>query len=178
MAGEERGIKVSQAEAVLSLEIRSRRFAFAVLEQNQILECGAREFPSGPAGRKIALKKLAFLLRVYSPSRAIARRTRRVDDPSSQSSARLLSAIRRELDRRGVPCVILKRADISEFFAGQGCPTKHDIAVHLADRFPVLREKLPRPRKKWEPEWWVLAVFDAAGTAVAYEGMGGSAPFG
>jgi len=45
--------------------------------------------------------------------------------------------------------------------------TKYEAAVHLAEIFPVLSNRLPRKRKTWTPEEGRMNVFDAVGLAAA-----------
>src|SRR5260370_959527 len=45
--------------------------------------------------------------------------------------------------------------------------TKYEVALCLAEIFPVLAKRLPRKRKTWTPEEARMNVFDALGIAAA-----------
>jgi hypothetical protein len=155
-------------ERVLAVEIRSRKFGFAVLQGTDLLDWGVRGFPAGAQGLEAAIGRLVFLLRLYAPSTVTARRTRRVRDESSKRASRVLRRIRTELKRRSVPFIVIARHDVRKFFAGHGCRTKQQVAAVIADSFGQLKLRLPRLRKPWEPERNIVVVFDALATAVAF----------
>ena len=151
----------------LALEIRSRRFGFAVLDGGELLDWGVRYYPSGSLRIEIALKRLAFLLKLYEPSSVIARRPRDIRDESSRHALHLLAAVRRHLESRSVRFSVADRCRVCEYFARQGIHTKYEIASAIAQQFIQLRDLLPRPRKTWEHERALMVVFDAITTAVA-----------
>ncbi|HEV2199743.1 MAG TPA: hypothetical protein VGR73_07970 [Bryobacteraceae bacterium] len=152
----------------MALEIRSRRVGFAVLQGANLLDWGQRGFPPGISGTETAIERISFLLDLYAPAVVIARRTRHVRDESSEVAARIFRKIRGELKRRSVRFVVLARRDVREFFSGQGCRSKQEIAAVIADRFDQLKSRLPRRRRAWERERHVMAVFDAIATAVVF----------
>ncbi|MBV9762079.1 MAG: hypothetical protein JO340_16060 [Acidobacteriaceae bacterium] len=160
----------------MALEIRSRRFGFAVLDGGRLLDWGVRYYPSGRSRIETALKRLAFLLKLYEPSLVIARGTRRTRDESSRQALHLLAAVRRHLEQRSVPISIADRCRMREYFARQGIHTKYEIANALAQEFTQLRDLLPRPRKTWEHERDLMIVFDAIATAIAVNGQGNPEP--
>ncbi len=153
-------------ERKLALEIRSRRFGFAVIQGTDLLDWGVRTFPFGVAGAEVAIGRLAVLLKLYAPSTVFARRTRRVRGESSENAAHIFRTIRGELKRRSVRFEVLARADVREYFVGRGHHNKQEIATVISDRFSQLKSRLPPARKKWEPERQIFAVFDAIATAV------------
>lgn len=159
------------AKRRLALEIRSRKFAFAVLQGTDLLDWGTRRFPPGVPGIGAAIARLGFLLKLYSPSVVVARRTRRVKDKSSEHAAHVLRGIRGNLKRDGILFVALARRDVRKLFAQFGCHTKQEIAAAVAERFGELKSRVPRARKPWNPERNIVAVFDALATAVAFEAL-------
>jgi|SRR5579871_896116 len=152
-------------DRLLALEIRSRKFGFAVLQGAELLDWGVRSFPGGLVGIEAAIGRLAFILKLYSPSVAIARRTRRVKDRSSMSASRVLRKFRGALKQRSIPLLVLPRRDVHNAL---GCRTKQEIFAVVAHRLGQLKSKLPRARKPWEPERNIVAVFDAVATALAF----------
>ncbi|HEV8414594.1 MAG TPA: hypothetical protein VGQ49_13445 [Bryobacteraceae bacterium] len=158
------------SERRLALEVRSRRLAFAVLQGSDLLDWGVRSYSTGAVGATGAIEKLHFLLNLYGPSVVVVRGTRGVKDESSQSVARVLRKIGTKLKRQSVRLIVVDRRDVQQFFAQYGCHAKHDIALLLASRFPQLKWRLPRARRPWDPEAYSVAIFDAVGTAVAFNG--------
>jgi hypothetical protein len=159
------------AERQLALEIRSWRFGFAVLEGDDLLEFGARRFPTSLAGAKVAVRSLTFLMRLYAPSVVITRSTRRAQDESSTHVSAIFRSIRHEVESRSVRFVVLPRSEVLEFFGERGRHAKHEIAAFVGDHFSQLESSVPRRRKAWEPERYLLVVFDAIATALAFRAM-------
>src|SRR5579872_787390 len=106
----------ASAERQLALEIRSRRFGFAVLQGTNLLDWGVRSYPPGAAGTKSAIKRIRFLLTLYAPSTVIARRTRRAKGESSGRASRIFEKIQNELQRRSIRFAVLSRRDVRAFF--------------------------------------------------------------
>ena len=163
----------NRVERVLSLEIRSRFFGFAVFESGQIVDWGVRGFASGSAGRRVAVKKFATLVKLYVPSVVVARQTRRARQESSKSSQGVVRAFRRESEFRSTEFVMLDRSEVREVFARIGMNNKQARALFIVERFTPLKSKLPRARRKWEPERQIFTVFDAVATEIAYEARAG-----
>lgn len=156
-------------ERLLALEVRSQKFAFAVIQGSELIDWGARGFRSGAPEAKAAMDRFAFLLKLYAPSMVITRQTRRAKDKSSQNALRVFRMIRGELKRRSVPFEALARTDVRKFFSERGCKNKHEIAAIVADQFSQLKSRLPRSRKPWDPEPPIVAVFDAIAIAFAFD---------
>jgi hypothetical protein len=154
------------SERQLALEIRSWRFGFAILQGDDLLEVGARRYPSG--GAETAIKSLTFLIRLYRPSAVITRTTRRARQGSSQRASFVSNRIMGEVKRHSIRYVVVPRRDVRKFFASQGCRNKHEIATLLAGRFSQLKPRLPNRRRTWDPEWYAFALFDAVATAVTF----------
>jgi hypothetical protein len=157
-------------ELHLALEVRSRKFGFAVLHGSRLVDWGIREYAAGGAGAKVALNRVLTLVSLYTPLVVIARRTRRASGDSSKNARLVLHNIKTGLARRSVRFTILDRRDLRRFFAELGCKTKHGTASWLAERFDELKWRLPRRRKAWDREEYIVPVLDAMATAVAYSG--------
>ena len=67
---------------------------------------------------------------------------------------------------RGVRVERVSRLGVLDTFAGK---TKYEVALRLAEIFPVLTNRLPRKRKTWTPEEARMSVFDALGFAKVIE---------
>lgn len=158
----------------MALEIRCSRLAFAVLQQGELLDWGARSFPPEASGNNVARTHCAFLLRLYAPFAVVARRPRH--SIASARAIRVFASVRAQLRLSAIPFFTFTQHEIREAFTKFGCRRKHDIATLLAERFAQLSTKLPRPRKAWDKERWAVAVFDALATAVAFEILQESIP--
>jgi hypothetical protein len=158
-------------ERLLALEVRARRLAFAVFEGSGLLDWGARSYAAGPLGVESSIEKLRFLLHLYAPPVVIARGTRHAKDRSSEAAAHALRTIKTELKRRSIRLVLVDRHDVRQFFAQYGCRAKHEIAALIANQFPELKWRVPRPRRPWDPEAYAVAVFDAVATALTFNNV-------
>jgi hypothetical protein len=152
----------------LALEVRSRRFGFAMFRASDLIDWGVRLFPTGKTGAANAAQMVGVLINLHAPSVVMAREIRRTRDSSSQSVARVMDSIEAKLRHRAIPLAILRRRDVARFFAEDGSRAKHDIAVLIADLFDVLKSRLPPPRKPWNHEAHHVAMFDAVATAIAW----------
>lgn len=157
-------------ESILALEIRPRRFGYAVLHAGTLIDWGGRGFPAGKSGVAKAVRRVVSLVSYYAPGAVVTRRTRRVNQASAKAAAQVAQRIRARLRREGVTLVSLRRENVREAFATHGYRNKDAVAALIASRFGQLRAAVPHPRKKWEPERHVLAVFDAVATAMVFLG--------
>ena len=78
-----------------------------------------------------------------------------------------------ESAKRGIPARLLSRRAVKDAFAGAN-RNKYTIAATLAERLPELAPVLPTARKIWMSEEYILSVFDAAATGIAYFSRGES----
>ena len=62
---------------------------------------------------------------------------------------------------------------MKDAFAGAN---KYVVAATIANRFPKLAPVLPASHKLWVSEEYVLSVFDAAATGIAYFARADSTP--
>ena len=158
-----------EAQVQLALEVRSGRFGFAVLQgTSHLLDWGVREYEAGTEGAQAAISKLSALVMLYAPSVVITRRTRRVAHRSSKNAAQTLRRIEVESKRRALRLIVLDRRAVRKCFTGFGCKTKYEVACWLVEKFEELKWRLPRRRKPWDREEYVVPVFDALATVVAF----------
>jgi len=163
-----------ETERILAVDPLPRGFAFAVLEEDpfRLVDWGVATTP-----RKEPLGMLASLDRVirrYDPSVLVT------EEPQS---ARLLrrAALSAFLESAAeivlagsFPIATYSRRAIREAFAPMGARTKLEIARVIAERFPELRSRLPRPRRIWESEDARMSVFDAVSLAITHLAAAGS----
>lgn len=158
------GIDV-RAERRLALEVRARRYAFAVLQGSVVIDFGVHENTVGQRSARGSVRKIRWLLKVYTPSIVMMRRIRRARDESSKKAARSLCRIRKELKRQSVRLVMVTREDVRKFFARHGGTTKHEMALLLTKWHKELRTMMPSKRAPWDAEAYTVVIFDAVATA-------------
>jgi hypothetical protein len=146
---------------VLAIDPTTKGFAYAVMEdRDHLLDWGIAYVNGGELAR---LKKIDSFLEGYVPDLLI------IEDLGGSRRAGLGALLLQSIELRAwskeVRVKHVSRAAVRELFAETGV-TKHDIAVALADRFPELRHRLPRPRKPWESEDERMGIFDAVSFAL------------
>lgn len=153
-------------ERLLVLEVRSRRFGFAVFEGRGLLDWGARRDEKAV----VAARRLEPLAEYYAPTVAVARQIGRTPKRSRDATSATMRTIRRVLGRHGIEFMVLSRRKVNGFFAKYGCRSKHERAVMIVRQFPSLAPMLPKPKRPWQHESYVMAIFDAIATWMVYVG--------
>jgi hypothetical protein len=161
-------------ETILAIDPTSRGFAFAVLEAPAFLvDWGERIVPAKSGG---LLRKVDELLSRYEPALLVIEN---LAAPGSRRRKRASTEIRSiELLalKRGLMAERISRLSVTDAFAP--VKSKFEVALRLAEIFPVLAQRLPRKRKAWTTEDARMNIFDALGFAAAAmerSGMAGSA---
>jgi hypothetical protein len=150
---------------ILSLEVRYRRFGFAILEGKpmRLLDVGTRTFVSAAA----IPQRLAPLISTFDPCAIIVRR------PAHKQSSHLngvkanLRAILAEAEKRSIQVESMTVHEVRCAFRDIGV-TKDSIAVKITQIFPELHWKLPPRRKPWMSEGHNMVIFDATATGLTY----------
>ena len=151
---------------VLALEVRSRAFAYVLVEgPHELLDWSVRSFRGGVnAVRVPAGKKIADLLSEYCPDVVLVRVAK--DAHGKPVTCDVTDALRKS-GHRAVRFVDPQA--VRRFFArSDQARNKYEIAAIVARRFPEILWKLPRIRKAWESEDYRIALFDAAALALTY----------
>jgi hypothetical protein len=150
-------------DRILAIDPTSRGFAFAVLEAPAFLvDWGER---IAPARSGALLRKVDDLLSRYEPTLLViedlavpgARRGKRAS--KEVRSIELLAL------KRGLSVEQVSRLAVTDAFAPG--KNKFEVALRLAESFPLLAERLPRKRKAWMTEDARMNIFDALGFAAA-----------
>jgi hypothetical protein len=148
---------------LLAIDPTSRGFAFAVLEAPAFLvDWGSKSARAKSGG---VVRKVDALLSRYQPDVLV------LEDLAADGARRRKRA-RREIgsiERRALKCGVrvekVSRLATLDTFAPE--KSKYDVALRLAEMFPVLANGLPRKRNTWRPEEARMSVFDALGIAAA-----------
>jgi len=157
---------------ILAIEARRSRFGYALFEgPNRLLDWGASTVPAdltGRAAKDAARKRIALALRRCHPVAAVVRRPRRVKTGRGATPGPILRTIAREAAALPIPVHSLSRGEVREAFQLLRGRTKEEIAEALVGIFPELVTRLPPKRKKWQPEYRGMIVFDAVAVGFAY----------
>lgn len=151
---------------VLAVDLRLRRFGFAVLEgPGGLLDCGARRWNATNMNDSAVLvrRRILRLLRLFAPSVMVVKKASRQAEREC-----LVNAVQDEALQRSVEWVLVTRKEIRRAFAPCGAGTKREIATRIALLFPELIWKLPVARKLWKPEAHAMTIFDAVSLGLTY----------
>jgi hypothetical protein len=148
---------------LLAIDPTSRGFAFAVLEVPAFLvDWGSK---SVPARSGEFLRRVGELLSRYKPDVLVLEDLAAKGARRRKRARREIELLERRALKRGVRVERVSRLAILDTFAPG--KTKYEVALRLAEVFPVLANRLPRKRNTWRPEDARMSVFDALGIAAA-----------
>ena len=158
-------MKRQSNHCVLGLHPSSRGFGWVLLEKcDSVFDWGTADVREDKNTE--ALNRIRHLLDKYRP-RAIAMEA--FADTASRRTARireLCESIGAEAHRRNVAVRTYTRNEVHGAF--RGTKTRQEVAVAVARMLPVLKPRLPKPRKAWESERANTALFQAAACALTY----------
>lgn len=145
--------------AILAIDPTSQGFAYAVLEvPAHLLYWGSKE-----ATTKSTVQKVGALLSYHQPDVLMLEDLAAKGARRRKRARKEIQAIERLARRRGVKVEHVARLAVQNAFAPG--KSKYEVAVRLAEIFPVLAPRLPRRRKAWTTEDARMNIFDALGFA-------------
>jgi hypothetical protein len=148
---------------LLAIDPTSRGFAFAVLEAPAFLvDWGSK---SATTGNGSLVRKVDALFRRYQPDALLLEDLAADGARRRKRARREIGSIERRALMRGVRVERVSRLGVLNTFAPG--KSKYEVALRLAEIFPVLANRLPRKRNTWRPEEARMSVFDALGIAAA-----------
>jgi hypothetical protein len=167
--------KATHSIRIVALDLRARRFGFAVLEgPRRLLDWGIRAYPTQPDKIFVVRKRILPVLRMFSPSAVILPR-----QISSLKKCPGLKAcrqmVRSEALRRSIQAEFVSKQELKQTFEQFGSTTKYEIASRIALMFPELTWKLPAARKPWQTEPHNQTIFDAIALGLTYFARSGMA---
>ena len=160
-----------QEPRILAIELRSRRFGFAVLEGPARLvdsgmkwchAVGAKDSPTA------VQKKMRSMLTLFVPSAVIVKQVSGARGAARLRNKEVMDVIQREAEAHLLELILLKRTHIRRAFRQSGKRSKDEIAALIAGHFPELAWRLPPRRKNWQPEHHNMIIFDAVSLGLAY----------
>src|SRR5579863_1216724 len=118
---------------VLAVDIRSRRFGYAVLEMpERLLDSGTTRCSSP----EIATIRIASLCEMFRPSLLVLHSEAARHGRKYPKAVAVRRALRSDAARRCIPLVTLKQREVQNWFQRHGSIGKYTIAAFLANRFP------------------------------------------
>jgi Holliday junction resolvasome RuvABC endonuclease subunit len=155
-------------DRVLSIDPVARGYGFVVVEAEPLvlIDWGVRT-----CARKSAAHcelSLGSLIGRYEPTAIV------IEDPSESRMLRrasldaFLAGVSDLLASSGVPVFTYSRAQVRIAFGSGGIWTKDAIAAALAERFPEIIPRLPKPRRFFDSEDVRMSIFDALSFAVTH----------
>jgi len=138
---------------------------FAVFEDMELIDWGAKSFlQTANSLRPYVSARIRALLTTYCPGIVAVRERQYFSASGNKRFATILDVLRREAKEQRAKFKVISANSVEQHFAKRGCTTKHEIATNLSRRFEHLSWKLPKPRKVYESEAPIMAVFDAVAT--------------
>jgi hypothetical protein len=153
---------------VVALDLRSRKFGFAVMEGSRtLLDWGIKGYRTHRDLAHVAQRRIAPILTLFVPSVVVleAGSSGKYEEPRLEI---ILGAIQAEVLRRSIDLVFVRKDGIRAALGKGERITKQQIAAHIVLLFPELTWMLPQERKPWQSEHHNMAVFDAIALALAY----------
>jgi hypothetical protein len=153
---------------LLAIDPAIREFGFAVLEApSNLLDWGLKSIPRES---KSLLPKVDALLARYRPTLLVLEDIAAPGARRRKRARQEIQAIERLALERRVTVERVSRLTVLDTFAPG--KSKYEVALRLAEIFPVLRPRLPRKRKAWMVEDARTNIFDALGLAVTARDRG------
>jgi hypothetical protein len=134
---------------ILTIALRSRRFAFSVFEgPDKLLDWGMVFYPlNNGAQRTAASKRIASLFTQFTPSEVVVGKARLLNTREDSGVRLILRSLRHEASSRLIPLCFMRRPELNGVFCQFHVRSKHEIASMLAQVFPELLWKLPPKRR-------------------------------
>jgi hypothetical protein len=152
---------------VLTLDIRPRRFGYAVFEgPDLLLDWGIRTH--GEDERSSLERSLSNLRSMFSPSVILIRKSAKSSQIKQPRIDRAFRIVKHFAKHMLVRVQLVDASLLRGFFSRDATADKHDIARTVAERFPQLSWRLPPKRKPWQSESKRQSIFDAASVGVYY----------
>jgi hypothetical protein len=155
---------------ILAIDLRHRRFGFAVFEGHRnLVGWGARLYPAtGEPEVAMMSERLTALLKLYSPSAIVTTQERWDRALISGHICSLEEEILRLAAIHSIAIHAIRQAQVRQSFQNLGCETRFQTAASLTRIFPELLPRLPLARRLWDSEHSSMTIFDAVALGLAY----------
>jgi hypothetical protein len=113
-------------------------------------------------------KRLAELVRLFSPSEIVVKKERFDREETSTHMRVLVEAVTREASVHAIPICLIEQSQVKEAFHNLSCETRDEIAAALSRIFPELLWHLPPKRLAGHSEHPRMTIFDAIALGLVY----------
>jgi hypothetical protein len=155
-------------DIIVGIDPTSRGFAFAVLEAPSFLVDWGERIVSSKSGA--LLRKVDELLTYRQPAVLVVEDVAAKDCQRRTRGREEIKGIERRAKARGVRVARVSRLAVRDTLA-RG-KSKYEVALRLAQVFPVLADRIPRRRKPHMSEDQRMNVLDALGFAAVLVARG------
>jgi hypothetical protein len=157
------------AQRILALDPWSRGIGAAVLYGETLVLCRVRHLRGPPLPDRLLRHGIAAVkefIKIYQPGVLLLPNLHQSHNHRSPHALAFCQLIARVAARQRIKVVERNREQIEEVLGVQRGTTRHQLAVIAANKFPILRAKLPPPRKPWQPQDLRLSAFYAVALAL------------
>ena len=155
---------------ILALDPWTRAIGFAVLEEDELLNCGVRWLGPIPLPERLLVKGKSFveeLIEFYRPSVLVLSRTDYRESRRSRYVQNFCRAIKKVAEDKKLRLKEYEPREVKARLGGGGELNKHGLCLAIAERFSELAAKVPPPRKPWQSQDVRNSAFQAVGLALA-----------
>lgn len=159
--------KASRVTRVLAIAPGPRGIGYAIfLSPTVPFDWGVKRLHT--SRNQEALLRVRALLAWYHPEVLVLENCAGEGSRRCLRVERLITAIARTAERRGIRLVGYSRGVIRQVFKEAGATTKQEIAEEIGRMLPALSRRVPAKRKIWMSEPQALCLFDAAALALTF----------
>lgn len=155
---------------VFAIDPCPRGFGYVVLEGKEALVDWGLKIPGSTPVDKNAwcLTQMERLIARVRPEVIVLENTAVKGSRRYLRVKKLIQQMLALASRRKLRTCKISRLEMRQVFAISGASTKHQMACTIAERFPEIAPRLPRPRKLWVGEAARMSIFNAAALAITY----------
>lgn len=154
--------------SVLSIHPSSRGYAFVLFEFALTPHDWGIKDMKKDVGCEKTITSIRELMLRYRPEVLVVEDMHERDTRRTLRVKRICTALKRVAKDTHAEVVSIDRKKVKSTFAMVGAVNKHDIAKAIASGIEIFAQYLPEARKAWQPMDRRMALFDAAGRALAY----------
>ncbi|MFH1680621.1 MAG: crossover junction endodeoxyribonuclease RuvC [Candidatus Eisenbacteria bacterium] len=159
----------TEPEILLALDPGTREMGVVVLENEELVDYRVKTFRNGRNVKDLleqAHRIMTRLLEEFDPDGVVIEKPFFAKTRRSALLVFLVQELRSRVRRGKIDLFEYGPRRVREILLGNPKGTKRDIARHVADRFPELRQHL-HTNAHWKEKYW-SHVFDAVGLALAH----------
>jgi Holliday junction resolvasome RuvABC endonuclease subunit len=113
------------------------------------------------------MKQFEKLLDQYRPHAVVLEYRKPSSKPKSDRAGILSENMRGFASNRGIDVHVYSRAEVAALVSNENAK-RSDVVEAVAKRFPILCDRLPSKRKRWQAEDGRRCLFDAAALGIAH----------